>query len=209
MLARRTTCRLRVMECMARPAKDIYAGYMPEPLSPPGASFPHSATWRVRQPSALVTHVLEVHHEPTRAMLTKIERLLACVTDAFCVRPPLPEIAAEFARLRDALIEHLDVEERDVFGAITSLENRSLVHVSRAIARANQEHMALHLEVERLRARADELRVMDDTCRALRALEGALADLERELHSHFQLESEVLFPRAEELERTVREESRR
>lgn len=194
---------------MAGPVEDLYAGYMAEPLSPQGASFPHSATWRIRQPSALVAHVLEVHHEPTRAMLVKIERLLGCVTDAYCVRPPLPELSAEFSRMRDALLAHLEVEERDIFGAIQSLESHSLVHVSRAIAHANQEHEGLRLELARLRVRADELRTMDDTCRAMRALEGALSDLERELLSHFLLESEVLFPRAEELERAVREESRR
>lgn len=182
---------------------------MGEPISPPGNSFPHSATWRVRQPSALVAHVLEVHHEPTRAMLAKIERLLGCVTDAYCVQPPLPEIAVEFSRLQRALLEHLEVEERDIFHAINALEQHALVPVGRAIARANQEHEALHLEVVRLRTMSDELRTLDDSCRAMRTLDGALAELERELSSHFQLESEVLFPRAEELERKVREESRR
>lgn len=203
------------MECMVKLRGNPYSECMAEPHVQ-YVGFPHSDTWRVRQPSALVTHVLEVHHEPTRALLAKIDRLLGCVTDAFCVRPPLPEIAEEYANLRHALLEHLELEERDVFGAIGRLEGRPdgdapphPIHIERAIARARQEHSALQVAVVRLRAMSDELRTMDDTCRAMRALDGALADLERELSSHFQLESEVLFPRAEELERSVREESRR
>lgn len=142
-------------------------------------------------------------------MLAKIERLLGCVTDTYCVRPSLPEIASEFARLRHALLEHLDREENEVFAPIALLESRAPASVSKAIARAHAEHEVLHREVVRLRARCAELHVLEDACRALRTLEATLAELERDLLAHFQLESEVLFPRAEELERTVREESRR
>lgn len=192
----------------AKGARDLYAQNMAEPFSPPGASLPYSATWRIRQPSALIEHVVEVHHEPTRAMLAKIDRLLGCVTDAFCVRPPLPEIATEFARLRTALIAHLDLEEAEIFSVVRNrfADGRT---IAKAIARANQDHVALQLEVVRLRAMSAEMHAMEDTCRAMRTLDAALADLERDLLSHFQLESEVLFPRAEELERSVREESRR
>lgn len=192
----------------AEEAWDPYAQNMAEPYSPPGASMPYSATWRLRQPSALVEHVVEVHHEPTRAILAKIERLLGCVTDAFCVRPPLPEIATEFARLRTSLVAHLDFEEGEIFSAVRNrfADGRS---IARAVARANQDHVALQLEVVRLRAMSLEIHALEDTCRAMRTLDGAFGDLERDLLSHFQLESEVLFPRAEELERLVREESRR
>jgi len=182
---------------------------MAEPLTSRSSTFSPSAAWRVRQPSLLVSHVVEVHHEPTRAMLAKIERLLGCVTDVYCVRPPMPEIAEYFGRFRQALVGHLEHEEREIFAPIAVLERHVPVTISRAIARATQEHAALHDELTRIRILSGELHAADDTCRAMRALHTALTDLERDLEAHFQLESELLFPRAEELERTVREESRR
>lgn len=142
-------------------------------------------------------------------MLAKIERLLGCVTDVYCVRPPMPEIAVQFGRLRHALLQHLELEEREIFAPIAVLERRVPASISRAIARANQDHAGLYDELTRIRILSAEVHAADDTCRAMRALHAAFADLERDLQAHFQLESEVLVPRAEELERSVREESRR
>jgi regulator of cell morphogenesis and NO signaling len=142
-------------------------------------------------------------------MLAKVERLLGCVTDAFCVRPPMPEVAMYFERFRLALLGHLEHEEREIFAPLTDLERRPNLAIGRAIARAIQEHATLHDELARIRILSSELQGAEDSCRAMRALCGALSDLERDLDAHFHLENELLFPRAEELERSVREEHRR
>ncbi|MBI2391357.1 MAG: hemerythrin domain-containing protein [Deltaproteobacteria bacterium] len=175
--------------------------------------------WRSRRAADLINHLLEVHHAPTRTMLTKIDRLLARVLDVVCVRPPLDSIATIHDALRDDLLAHMTKEEREVFPWIAALDEAQrdgrpappspFGRFARPVARSVVEHESIRSAFIRLRAATGDLQPPDDACRAMRALYSTFAELERDLDEHMRLEHDVLFPRAEELERAVREETTR
>ena len=57
--------------------------------------------------------------------------------------------------------------------------------------------------LEAIRRLTDDHRPPEDACGSYRALYAALAAVELDLHQHIHLESNVLFPRALDLEQTL------
>jgi regulator of cell morphogenesis and NO signaling len=64
----------------------------------------------------------------------------------------------------------------------------------------NAEHDAVGDLLRELREATHDYALPEDACMSYRALYSALQDMEKDLHQHIHLESNVLFPRALALE---------
>lgn len=183
-----------------------------DPTTDPVAARP--VDWRTAPLAALIAHLVDRHHAFTREILARIDGLLPQVCAAHGERhPELHAVATIYGELRDELGPHLLKEEHVLFPFVTVLEDAAAT--GRAPRRppfgtvANPARMMDHEHVTALQA-LDDLRkvtgglaVPDDACATYRALFDALDAFDRDLRVHIDLETNVLFPRAVELERSL------
>ncbi|MCC7382257.1 MAG: iron-sulfur cluster repair di-iron protein [Deltaproteobacteria bacterium] len=187
------------------PLEDVLRSLEAEPASTPAAD------WRTRPLEDLVAHLVEIHHSFTRESLSRIELLLGRVCAVHGGRhPELHRVRAAFESLRDDLVPHLAKEERVLFPYVLALAEATrdgalppmppFRTVQNPIRMMNVEHEAVGVVLRVLREASGGYTAPADGCPSYRALYEALADLEADLHLHIHLETNVLFPRAIELE---------
>ncbi len=170
--------------------------------------------WRTAPLTALVAHLVDRHHAFTREILARIDGLFPQVLRAHGERhPELHAIHAIFGELRDELGPHLMKEEHVLFPYVTVLDDAATTGrparrppfgtVANPVRMMNHEHDSATRALDDIRRASSELTVPDDGCATWRALYEALDALDRDLRVHIDLETNVLFPRAVELERSV------
>lgn len=170
------------------------------------------ASWLTRPLAALIDHVVVHYHAPTRAELANLRALVADLQESEGgSRPELRRTATLLAELENDMIPHMVKEERILFPYVVELEARARLGNRRP-------RVELGAGENPLRAMMADHRHADSTLRELRsacagyvlpaeaspriaALYARLEQLERTLHHHVHLESNVLFRRAIELER--------
>jgi regulator of cell morphogenesis and NO signaling len=163
--------------------------------------------------SSLVTHLIVVHHTFTREELERASKLMAKVAQVHGGRHgEVLEMRGVLQGLRDELEPHLMKEERVLFPYICALEHARTCGepvragpfgpVSNPVRMMNQEHESAGAALEALRALSSGYAVPHDGCASYRSLFDSLQSLERDLHRHIHLESNILFPRAIALEAT-------
>jgi regulator of cell morphogenesis and NO signaling len=170
------------------------------------------AVWLFRPLAALVAHIVSHYHAFTRKELARLRSLVAELQESGDTRwPELRKLATLLAELENEMIPHMVKEERILFPYVIELE-------ARARSGNPRPHIDLQANENPLRVMMQEHRHADGTLRQIRRAcadfvtpEGAtpaIADLydslerlERTLHHHVHLESNVLFRRAIELER--------
>jgi len=156
----------------------------------------------------LADHIETTHHAYLRAELPRARALAARVVAAHGAgHAELAGIERTLADLAEELVPHMDKEEGILFPAVRMLERGnglagfpfgSLANPLRVM---EADHEAAGEALRRLRELSGGYAVPPDGCESYRALYGALAALETDLHRHIHEENNELFRRARELER--------
>jgi len=179
-----------------------------EPSGPAAASF---TDWRAEPIADLLGHIEREHHTYTRSALQTCGQLARKVLAAHGERhTELREIVAVFDALADELDGHLLKEERVLFPYIAALDVADASggrapfapfgSVQNPVRMMSFEHDSAGDALKELRSHTRGYTLPDDACASYRAFYEALHALERDLHVHIHLESNVLFPRAIALE---------
>lgn len=167
--------------------------------------------WRARPLAELVRHIVGVHHVFTREELVRAGALLAKVCTVHGEKhPELHRVRASFERLRDELRLHMMKEENVLFPYTLALEEAQsrgaraaappFRTVKNPVRMMDHEHESAGEELRAMRAASAGYAIPEGACGSYRALYASLEALESDLHMHIHLESNVLFPRAIELE---------
>jgi regulator of cell morphogenesis and NO signaling len=172
-----------------------------------GAPAAMPMSWREQSPSALIAHILEAHHRYTRGQLARIEILLAETRAERMRRPELGLAETLFTRLRDDLIPHMQKEEVVLFPFVEALEKGTArpfgpPSIVLPVTVMTAEHDRAGGILAELRCVTSGYLVPDAVSAAHGAIVEALAALDADLQQHMYLESDILFPKALELERS-------
>jgi regulator of cell morphogenesis and NO signaling len=167
--------------------------------------------WQTLLLADLIAHINGTHHVFVRSECPRIEALAAKVVGVHGKNhPELLTVQELFSTLSDELAVHLMKEEQILFPYILRMEE-SLQHgepvppamfgtVMNPIRMMMQEHDGAGDALRALRKATSDYRAPDDACISYRTLYDALEEFEKDLHQHIDLENNVLFPRASEME---------
>lgn len=167
--------------------------------------------WRLAPLDELVAHLVDTHHEFTRNALGELEPLLGRVWalhgDA---HPELARLSTLYGELHADLAPHLLKEERILFPYLTALalaadggpppEPPHFGTVDNPVRMMNVEHERVAALLLGLRQVTAGYRPPLAASAPHRALYAKLDALDADLVRHIHLESNILFPRARELE---------
>jgi len=176
----------------------------------------HEAGASAFDPSALplgrlIQHIVRVHHHCVRQELPRLAEMASKLavkrSDEY---PEMKRVARLVANLRDHMLAHIQKEEMVLFPFISRMDQESIVEYPLDHARfrslmdpvsimLEQHEAADHLSVE-LRRLADGYKPPAWACTTHYALLAGLREFEADLMQHVHLESDVLFPRAIEME---------
>ncbi len=166
-----------------------------------------STSWRAAAPSALIDHILATHHRYTRDELARLVELGATVRGLHQERhPELILVEQLIEKLSADLFPHMQKEELILFPFIQALEEGTQPpfgppSVAMPINLMNVEHEMVERLLAELRCVTSGYTIPEDACVSWRALYDALQNFEADLQQHIHLETNVLFPKALEIER--------
>lgn len=172
-------------------------------VGPSDAEAEGERDWRQAGIGEICDHIVSVHHDGLRDELPRIAELWAKVVRAHGEgRPELVLAERVFATLRGQLEPHLAEEEERLFPACRALARDGAFPDGFGLSEV-ERHEDEHADVGRRLAALRELVGGYDQEQALcsthRALLGALADFEADMHRHVHEENNVLFSRMREL----------
>ena len=175
---------------------------------------PDDRDWSEAPLSELVDHIVARFHAGLREDLPRLAAMADKVRAVHGDKHPetLPALADTFHALRSELESHMMKEEQILFPYVKELE---AVRTGRGVGGAGAcfgtvrgpisvmeaEHDQAAAALEELRRLTGGFEPPEDACTTFRGLYDGLAELEADTHRHIHLENNVLFPRAEELER--------
>ncbi len=145
----------------------------------------------------LIEHIVRRHHAYLRRALPFVQGLSTKVARVHGDHDPnLRELEQLVHELAEALLPHLDEEERALFPALCS-SGRDGVGVARALGAMQDDHVTVGALLEQIRAAAGDFAIPDWACRSFRALFSELEQMEGDVLRHVHLENHVLAPRFE------------
>lgn len=182
---------------------------------PSGEAAPN---WQKAEASELIAHIVRKHHAFVRAEIPRLEALLVKVNGRHASsHPELARIQELFAAAGQELQTHMLKEERVLFPYIDQLDAAARLQgpepsgcfgsVGFPIARMIADHDDAGALFASMRSLSNGYAPPEGACASFMALYHGLAEFEQDLHQHIHLENNILFPRAVELERFVREAS--
>ncbi len=168
--------------------------------------------WNAVPLRQLLQHILDNHHARLRELLPLIGQLMERVALLRDVRIfPLQRV---FAHLQSELESHMRKEENFLFPAILRMEEGVAAgdpvpkspfgSVRHPILMMEHDDGVVMRDLDDIRDITCGYDLHADACMALRALYRELQALEADLHTHIQLENNILFPRSARLEREGR-----
>lgn len=168
--------------------------------------------WQRESLAALTNYIVEKHHVFTKNELPRLERLLNKVCGVHGQNhPELLRLRELFGGLQHELGTHLLKEEQVLFPYIERLEEAATSGhrvqppffgtVRNPVRMMMMEHERAGETLEQMRALTQGYTAPADACISYRTLYDALAAFAADLHQHIHLENNILFPRAEALER--------
>lgn len=161
--------------------------------------------WSKEPVSALVRHILDVHHTFVARELPRLSQLMDKVNRVHGPNHPeqIPPMARTWARVAAELDQHMMKEEQILFPMILAMESGRApsMHcgVEGPIRVMEYEHEDAGRALETLRRLANGYVAPEDACGSWRALWSGLDEFEKDLHVHVHLENNVLFPRVKSL----------
>ena len=164
----------------------------------------------------LTAHIIGRHHRYVREEAPRIEVLLQKVVKRHGeAHPELGAIQDTFVALSQELFAHMMKEERVLFPFLDAMEAAAragqppppgcFASVELPIARMLADHDDAGALLARMRDLSGGYRAPEGSCPTYRGLYQALEEFERDLHHHVHLENNILFPRAAEMERSLKE----
>jgi regulator of cell morphogenesis and NO signaling len=178
-------------------------------------SEPADRSWTTAPLDELATYIVGTHHQYIRAEAPRLQDLARKVVPKHAAaHPELTSIEELFSAMADELFAHLMKEERILFPALRQLEAAASTgapapitcfdSVQAPIARMLADHDDAAELTSQIRKLAGSYQPPADACPSFRALYHGLEQFERDLHRHVHLENNILFPRAIELEASLR-----
>lgn len=159
----------------------------------------------------LVDHIERTHHVYLHSELPRLDGMTTQVASVHGQKDPrLHEVRETVLALAGELSSHMMKEEHILFPMVRQLEasdEAPMFHcgsLANPIHQMELEHEGAGSALTRLRALTDAFTPPEWACSAYRALLGALAHLERDMHQHIHKENNVLFPRVLEVEERKR-----
>ena len=167
--------------------------------------------WQKATLAELVKHIVAKHHEYVRQEIQRLIPLFSKVAGVHGKNhPELEQIQSSFQALAEELTTHLMKEERMLFPYIEQLElaaksgNRLAASpfgtVKNPVRMMMMEHDSAGELLRKMREVSKNYNLPADACMSVQMLYRALEEFEADLHQHIRLESNILFPRAIELE---------
>jgi regulator of cell morphogenesis and NO signaling len=161
--------------------------------------------------SRLVQHIVRVHHRCVRQELPRLAAMASTVAERCSDQAPeLTEVAEQIEELRGEMYAHIQKEEQILFPFILQMDQDSLVaypashacflSVAHPIFMMEQEHESAGHHVAELVRLTNHFAPPAWACATHIALFSGLLEFESDLRQHVQLENDVLFPRAIQLE---------
>ncbi|TVQ30203.1 MAG: iron-sulfur cluster repair di-iron protein [Phycisphaeraceae bacterium] len=162
--------------------------------------------WRRRSMSDLIDHIESTHHARMRSELPRARELIGAVVRAHGESDPtLHELAAIFDAFASELEMHLLKEERVLFPAIRSIEQKpagsnanggACCAIEAPIRVMMEEHDHSGEALKRMRALTNDFTPPPGACNTYRVMIDTLAGIERDIHQHVHKENNILFPGA-------------
>lgn len=164
--------------------------------------------WNRTSLTELADHIEETHHTFLRVELPRLTQLIDKVVNAHGGRhPELIQVRSIFQDFRNELESHMMKEEQVLFPAIRAMESSEqppafpFGSVENPIRMMEHEHDDAGNALKAMRELTNDWEPPRDACPTFRVMLSTLADLEQDLHQHIHKENNILFPRAQELER--------
>lgn len=172
--------------------------------------------WTNQSLTDLTTHIVRRHHRYVREESPRIELLLQKVVNRHGeAHPELGALQDTFVALSQELFAHMMKEERVLFPFLEAMEAAAsadqpaplgcFASVELPIARMLADHDDAGALLAKMRDLSGNYRAPDGSCPSYRGLYQALEEFERDLHHHIHLENNILFSRAVEMERSLKE----
>lgn len=159
----------------------------------------------------LVDHILETHHDFTRAEIAALTPLMDKVAQRHGNNHEyLLELNDLVEELFAELLPHMEKEERILFPYMKGLDEGGVGaagyyppfgSVNAPISVMESEHERAGVILKSMRKVTGDYTLPEDACPSFTALFARLEGLEADLHQHIHLENNILFPKA------VRQES--
>lgn len=166
--------------------------------------------WTARPLADLISHIVGCHHAFCRREFTRLENVFANILAAGIRRSEQRVIRRLFEALDRKICSHMDFEEQVAFPQILELESGTKRAASAASPRCETvqrpvrmmmlEHDSVREMMNRLRTLTLDFQPPSGASNDWRDLYQGLQGLEQDLHRHFYLENNILFPRAVSLE---------
>jgi regulator of cell morphogenesis and NO signaling len=166
--------------------------------------------WSQSSLAELCEHIVTTHHGYLREELPRLSVLMEKVARVHGENhPELIECRRVFLGFVDDLTSHMEKEERILFPMIASMEQTQVAgpfhcgSISSPIRMMEHEHDGAGDAMARMRELTGDYLPPEGACNSYRALLDGLARLEQNMHQHVHKENNILFPRAEALERQL------
>ncbi len=167
--------------------------------------------WSRKSLASLMNHIMEKHHTFCRQEASRLEPLLAKVSEVHGAKhPELPRIQALFSGLSKELLMHLVKEEQTLFPYIARMETAvtggtpfprpPFGTVQNPVRMMALEHDNAGAALHEMRKLSTDYQLPPDACSSYAALYKSLKSFESDMHQHIHLENNVLFPRAVAME---------
>jgi regulator of cell morphogenesis and NO signaling len=156
---------------------------------------------------ALIDYILERHHRYASEELTRLRPLASKVEQAHGERHhELREVREVVEAICDDLLPHMRKEELVLFPLLRARARDPQLGAAPQgpISVMQREHDQLGSLLLRLRALTSGYSAPRDACTSYQVLYRGLEQLSADLHQHIHLENNLLFPLAEEVDRSRR-----
>lgn len=164
----------------------------------------------------LISHILDTHHVFTKSEMDRLQLLADKVLAAHGGNhPELVQLDELITRLCADLKPHMFKEEQILFPYIVAMSEAAAQKrtapfapfgtVNNPIRMMMMEHDTAGELLRDMRALTFDYKVPADACISYQTLYQALENFERDLHQHIHLENNILFPRALDLENSLRQ----
>ena len=163
--------------------------------------------------SALADYIVNRHHAYVQKNIPFLKQNLDKIADVHgASHPELAQVRDEFYESAGELTMHMQKEELLLFPYVKNMEeakkeNKNLPSppfgkVANPIAAMMAEHENEGERYERISELTNNYQVPADGCTTYEVTLKQLADFEKDLHRHIHLENNILFPKAEKLEKS-------
>ena len=163
----------------------------------------------------LIEHIVNKHHVFTKSEIARLQALTNKVLNAHGGNhPELVHLSELWAQLSADLLPHMFKEEQILFPYIVGMARAAdrnqpgpfapFVTVNNPVRMMMREHDAAGEILRELRKLTSDYKTPPDACISYQTLYQALEELEKDLHQHIHLENNILFPKALDLEESLR-----